>query len=233
MNKEQLFEQFQKYDISCDQEQLNLLMTLMESTLSENEKFNLTAIKEKDQFVEKMILDSALSLYEIDLENKSIIDVGTGAGFPGMVIRILSKTAHVTLLDSTKKKVDYLKEFASANNLKINGVSDRAEDYARNNRNKFDFATARAVASLNILLELIIPMLKVGGTFIALKGDKYEEEINESKNAFKKLGCSIDHIFEVTLPESQEKRAIIYIRKDKETNKKYPRQYSDIKKLPL
>ena len=89
MNKEQLFEQLQKYDISCDQEQLNLLMTLMESTLSENEKFNLTAIKDRDQFVEKMILDSALSLYELDIENKSIIDVGTGAGFPGMVIRIL------------------------------------------------------------------------------------------------------------------------------------------------
>ncbi len=233
MNKEQLFEQLQKYDISCDQEQLNLLMTLMESTLSENEKFNLTAIKDREQFVEKMIFDSALSLYELDLDNKSIIDVGTGAGFPGMVIRILAKDANVTLLDSTKKKVDYLKEFASANNLMIHGVSDRAEDYARNNRNKFDFATARAVASLNILLELIIPMLKVGSTFIALKGDKYEEEINDSLNAFKKLGCSIDHIFELTLPESQEKRAIIYIRKDKETNKKYPRQYSDIKKLPL
>ena len=233
MNKEQLFEQLQKNDISCDQTQLNLLMNLMESTLSENEKFNLTAIKDREQFVEKMILDSALSLYEIDLENKSIIDVGTGAGFPGMVIRILSPKAKVTLLDSTKKKIDYLKEFALANNLRIDGVSARAEDYARVNRNKFDYATARAVASLNILLELIIPMLKVGGTFIALKGDKYEEEINDSQNALKKLGCSIDHVYELTLPESLEKRAIIYIHKDKETNKKYPRQYSDIKKLPL
>lgn len=233
MNKEQLFEQLKEYDISCDEKQLNLLMTLMESTLSENEKFNLTAITDREQFVEKMILDSAFALYELDLDNKSIIDVGTGAGFPGMVIRILSPKSQVTLLDSTKKKMDYLKEFALANNLNIQGISDRAEDYARNNRNKYDYATARAVASLNILLEIITPMLKVGGTFIALKGDKYEEEINASTNAMKKLGCSVEHVYEITLPESLERRAIIYIKKNKETNKKYPRQYADIKKLPL
>ena len=233
MNKTELLKYLNTYEIDCSEEQLNLLMLLMESTLNENEKFNLTAIKDRDQFVEKMIFDSAIGLHDLDLSNKSIIDVGTGAGFPGMVIRILAKDAQVTLLDSTKKKIDYLKEFASNNNLKIIGVSERAEDYSRNNPEKYDYACARAVAQLSILLEIITPLLKVGGTFIAYKGLGYEDEINASKNAFKKLGLEIDHIYEITLPECQEKRAIIYIKKTKETNKKYPRQYSEIKKKPL
>ena len=233
MNKTELLKQLNTYEIDCSEEQLNLLMLLMESTLSENEKFNLTAIKDRDQFVEKMIFDSAIGLRDLDLSNKSIIDVGTGAGFPGMVIRILAKDANVTLLDSTQKKIDYLKEFASNNNLRIIGVSERAEDYSRNNPEKYDYACARAVAHLSILLEIITPLLKVGGTFIAYKGLGYEDEINASKNAFKKLGLEIDHIYEITLPECQEKRAIIYIKKTKETNKKYPRQYSEIKKKPL
>ena len=108
MNKTELLKQLNTYEIDCSEEQLDLLMLLMESTLSENEKFNLTAIKDRDQFVEKMIFDSAIGLRDLDLFNKSIIDVGTGAGFPGMVIRILAKNANVTLLDSTKKKIDYL-----------------------------------------------------------------------------------------------------------------------------
>ena len=105
MNKTELLKYLNTYEIDCSEEQLNLLMLLMESTLNENEKFNLTAIKDRDQFVEKMIFDSAIGLHDLDLSNKSIIDVGTGAGFPGMVIRILAKDAQVTLLDSTKKKI--------------------------------------------------------------------------------------------------------------------------------
>ena len=153
MDKTELLKRLNNEEISCDDSQLNLLMTLMDSTLKQNEKFNLTAIKEEPVFVEKMIFDSAIAFRELDLTDKSIIDVGTGAGFPGMVIRILAKDANVTLLDSTKKKIDYLKEFALANNLKINGVSERAEDYSRSHREQYDYATARAVASLSILLE--------------------------------------------------------------------------------
>lgn len=233
MDKQELLRQLNNEMIDCDETQLNLLMSLMNSTLEQNERFNLTAIKEEPIFLEKMIFDSAIAIRELDLNNKSIIDVGTGAGFPGMVIRILAKDAKVTLLDSTKKKINYLKEFALANNLNINGVSERAEDYSRNHRETFDYATARAVAALNILLEIIVPLLKVGGTFIALKGLGYEEEINNAKNALKKLNCHIESIYDFDLPESKEKRAIIYIKKDKETSKKYPRQYTDIKKQPL
>ena len=219
--------------IECSEEQLNLLNIFMKSTLETNEKFNLTAITNEDEFVEKMIFDSALALYDLDLEKKSIIDVGTGAGFPGMVIKILEPNSKVVLLDSTKKKIDHLLDFAKENKIEVEGVSSRAEDYARNNREKFDYATARAVSQLNILLELIIPMLKMGGTFIAMKGQGYEEEINNAKEAFRRLNCRISEIHEFELPESKEKRAIIHIVKDKETNKKYPRQYTDIKRQPL
>ncbi|MBO4855954.1 MAG: 16S rRNA (guanine(527)-N(7))-methyltransferase RsmG [Bacilli bacterium] len=233
MKINELLQALKDVEINCSEEQLNLLNVFMKSTLETNEKFNLTAITKDDEFVEKMIYDSALSLYDLDLTNKSIIDVGTGAGFPGMVIKILKPESKVTLLDSTKKKIDYLLDFAKTNNIEVEGVSSRAEDYARNNREKYDFATARAVSQLNILLELIIPMLKVGGSFIALKGQGYEEEINSSKEAFRRLNCRVQKIYEFELPESHEKRAIIHIVKDKETNKKYPRQYTDIKRQPL
>lgn len=228
-----LFVSLNNQEISCSKEQLNLLETFMNVTLETNEKFNLTAITNPDDFVEKMIYDSALALYDLDLENKSIIDVGTGAGFPGMVIKILRPNANVTLLDSTAKKINHLLEFAKQQNIKVEGITNRAEDYARNNREKYDYATARAVSQLNILLELIIPMLKVGGSFIALKGQGYEEEINASKEALRRLNCRIGQIYEFELHESHEKRAIIHIVKDKETNKKYPRQYTDIKRQPL
>ena len=220
-------------EILYSEDQISLLKDLMISTLETNEKFNLTAIKDEESFVEKMIFDSALGIRDLDLEGKDVIDVGTGAGFPGMVIRILCPNAKVTLLDSTKKKIDYLKEFASNHSLKIEGVSDRAEDYARKNREKYDFVFARAVASLNILLELIIPLLKVGGEFVAMKGPGFEEEVNQSSKALKKLNCSIKSIYETELPECHEKRAIIRIIKNKETSKNYPRQYNDIKQQPL
>ena len=220
-------------EISCSNEQLNLLNTFMKVTLETNQKFNLTAITNEDEFVEKMIYDSALALYDLDLSEKSIIDVGTGAGFPGVILKILEPNAKVTLLDSTAKKINHLLEFANSQNIKVEGIASRAEDYSRNNREKFDYATARAVSQLNILLELIIPMLKVGGTFIALKGQGYEQEINSSKEALRRLNCRISKIYEFELPESKEKRAIIHIVKDKETNKKYPRQYTDINRQPL
>ena len=233
MTREQLYNYLEHEEIECSDIQLDLLFTLMDSTLKQNEKFNLTAITDKGQFVEKMIYDSAVMLHDLDLSRKSIIDIGTGAGFPGMVVRILAPKAEVTLLDSTKKKIDYLLDFAKQNNLEVTGVSKRAEDYARNNREQYDYAVARAVASLNILLEIIMPLVKVGGTFIAMKGPEYVEEVNACKNAFKKLHCHIEHVYEIELPESKQKRAIVYIQKDEVANKKYPRQYNEIKKQPL
>lgn len=233
MTKETLFDLLKQNNISCSQEQLSLLMTFMEYTLSTNEKFNLTAITDREVFVEKMIFDSAIALKDLDLSNKTIIDIGTGAGYPGMVLSILEPKANVYLLDSTAKKIDYLVKFALQNNLEIHGINARAEDFSRTQREFFDYAVARAVAPLNILVEIIAPLLKVNGTFIAMKGSGYEQELNEASKALKKLNVHVDHIYEFELPESKEKRAIIYLVKDKETNKKYPRQYNEIKKQPL
>ena len=233
MKINELKERLGKYNIAVNDEQLNLLSSFMEETLSTNEKFNLTAITDRDVFVEKMIFDSAMALRELDLNGKSIIDIGTGAGYPGMVLRILAPNANISLLDSTKKKIDYLANFTKNNNLKVNTICDRSEHYAKEHREKYDYAIARAVASLEVLLEIISPLLKVNGTLIAMKGADYEKEINDSINAFKKLNLKIDSIYEFELPESGEKRVLIYIRKVKETNKNYPREYNEIKRQPL
>ena len=231
MNKTNLVEELKIRGIEVNDTQLESLINLMKDTLITNEKFNLTAIKDEETFLEKMIFDSAIALQELDLTDKKVIDVGTGAGFPGMVLYILNPNTHLTLLDSTKKKIDYLDNYCKEHNYKVNCVSYRAEEYSH--REEYDYAFARAVASLNILLELIIPMLKIGGTFIALKGIGYEQEILDSAKAFKKLNCHLVKVVEDELPESKEKRVMIYIQKDKGTNKKYPRSYADIKKMPL
>lgn len=233
MNKEKLLEELSVRGIDCNEQKANQLFDFMDTVLKTNETFNLTAIKNKDEFVEKMILDSALGLAHNDLSNKKVIDVGTGAGFPGVVLYILNPEMNLTLLDSTQKKINYLNAYAQTMDYKYKGVSLRAEDYAKLHREEYDVAFARAVAPLNILLEIITPMLKVGGVFVAMKGPGAEEELKVSQKALKKLGCRLQKIYSDELPESKEIRSLIYIIKDKETNKKYPRNYTDIKKLPL
>ena len=231
MDKKTFINELLVRGININDQQYEQLIRLMKDTLQTNEKFNLTAIKEEDAFLEKMIFDSAIALQELDLTDKKVIDVGTGAGFPGLVLYILNPKTNLTLLDSTSKKIEYLSNYAKENNYKINFLTARAEETGI--KEEFDYAFARAVASLNILVELIIPMLKVGGYFIAMKGPGYEKEIMDSLSAFKKLGCSLYKIVEDDLPESNEKRVMIYIRKDKKTNNKYPRIYKDIKNMPL
>ena len=233
MNREQLAVNLLNQNIKFDDETIDLLFSYMDYTLETNEKFNLTAITDRDEFVEKMIYDSALVLSHNDLSNKIVIDVGTGAGYPGMVLRILEPNANISLLDSTKKKIDFIDVFAKANKLNTNLIVDRAESYSRKHIEEYDVSVARAVAPLNILLEIITPLLKVGGEFIALKGANYQEEIDQSKKALSKLNMEISNIEEFELPESKEKRVLIHIKKTKTTNKKYPRDYSEIKKQPL
>ena len=233
MNKERLIQELKAREIPCDEVQANQLEHFMNHILSWNEKFNLTAIKEKETFMEKMIFDSAIALTDLDLSGKKVIDVGTGAGFPGVVLYLLNPKVDLTLLDSTGKKIELLKAYAEENNYKYQAVIARAEEYAKEHREEYDYVFARAVAPLNILLELCTPLLKVGGTFIAMKGPGLEEELELCSNALKKLNCHIHKVIEDELPESLEKRNIIYITKDKPTNNKYPREYKDIKKLPL
>ena len=233
MNKSELLNELTKRNIPCAEYQIDQMLFFMDYILEWNEKINLTAIKDRDAFVEKMIFDSAIALTDLDITNKKIIDVGTGAGFPGVILYLLNPKADITLLDSTSKKIQLLDNYAKEHNLTYICVSERAEEYARKNREQFDYVFSRAVAPLNILLEITVPLLKVGGCLIALKGPGLEEELNSSSGALKKLGCHIKKVIVDELPDSLETRNIIYIEKDKPTNNKYPRDYKDIKAKPL
>ena len=233
MNKELFVKELNSRGIAADEKQLDLLWKFMHHVLKTNESFNLTAIKDEDAFVEKMIFDSALLLNNQKFEDVDILDIGAGAGFPSVVVSILSPKAHVFALDSTSKKVEFIKDFAKENNLDVVGISARAEEFARDNRDRFMVVTARAVASLRILIELALPMLKVGGVLIAMKGPGFEEEIKEAQGTLKKLKGEVDYIYEDQLPESKEDRSFIYIKKVGETPKKYPRPYGEIKNKAL
>ena len=233
MNRESFVLELNKRGINCDEKQLNLLWDFMHHVLKTNESFNLTAIKDEESFVEKMIFDSALLLNNQNFEGIDILDIGAGAGFPSVVLSILSPKAHVFALDSTTKKVKFIEDYAKEKSLDVTGITARAEEFARDNRDRFMVVTARAVASLRILVELALPMLKVGGVFIAMKGPGFEDEIKEAEGALKKLKGEIDYIYEDQLPESKENRSFIYIKKVGETPNKYPRAYGDIKNKAL
>ena len=230
MTKQELKKQLELLKVA---DHINELEELQKDTLKTNELFNLTAIKDEEKFRELMILDSLYPLSLVNFDDKKVIDVGTGAGYPGLPLAICS-SGEFTLLDSTKKKVDHINEYVKTKGfLHVLGVNGRAEEYAKSHRNEYDIAIARAVSSLNILLELIAPTLKVGGYFIAMKGAKGFEEIEESKRALKELDMEVVEIQEITLPESKEKRINILIQKMKETKNKYPRAYGDIVNKPL
>ena len=226
MTKEQLALELTK--LNLDASKVDELEDYMKATLKANESFNLTAIKEEEKFRELMILDSAYPLKYFDFTSKKVIDIGTGAGYPGMVLATLSK-GDFTLLDSTQKKINFISNYAQQRvYFNVKTVISRAEEYAKTHRDEFDYAVARAVAELRILIELIVPLLKVGGRFIALKGSKGLEELNKSKKALSNLGAEVELVDKYELPESREQRVNIIIRKIKETPKKYPREYSEI-----
>lgn len=226
MNKSELAIELEK--LNLDTSKIDKLEDYMLATLKANESFNLTAIKEVDKFRELMILDSAFALKYFDFSGKKVIDIGTGAGYPGMVLATLSN-GEFTLLDSTKKKIDFISNYATEHAyFNVKHVVDRAELYARKHREEYDYAVARAVSELPVLLELVLPLLKVGGYFIALKGSKGQDELKASKKMLEKLGGELHLVDEYELPESREKRVNIIIKKIKETPKKYPREYSKI-----
>ena len=235
MNNAQIIDVLKGFCVEITIEQADKLLGLVDLTLKKNEVMNLTAIKDRDEFVVKMIIDSALSFNNVDLANsKTCIDVGTGGGFPGLVLAILYPSIQFTLLDATKKKCDHVIECANELGLNnVNVINARAEEYARNNRESFDIVVSRAVSCMNVLLELCIPLLKVKGCFVALKGKIGEDELNNSSRALKTLNCSIINRFVYTLPNESGERINFHISKDKNTNNIYPRDYRIIKKKPL
>lgn len=197
-----------------------------------NAKFNLTAITEESEVVEKHFYDCLLPFKSIKFENINAIDLGSGAGFPGLVFAIAMPTWNITLVDSTNKKCTFLKEAAKELGLtNVTVINARAEELGM--RGQFDLVSARAVAPLYLLLELAMPLLKVNGTFLSMKGSKAEEEIKEAKDAFRKLDCKVVSMNTESLPNDVGTRSNIVIRKIKETNKKYPRTWGEMQKHHL
>jgi len=202
--------------------------------LEKNQVMNLTAITEPKDVATLHLLDSLSLLPLAELWGKSIVDVGTGAGFPGVPLAIALPESRVTLLDSLNKRVDFLRE--SGDKLGLTNteyIHARAEEFAADRRESFDFAVSRAVAALPVLCELCLPLVKVSGQFLAMKSSHTEEEIAEAKNAIAKLGGKIEAVADYTIPTTDVVHRVIRIRKVSPTPKKYPRRFAQIKKSPL
>jgi 16S rRNA (guanine527-N7)-methyltransferase len=215
-------------------EQISQLQKYQQMLKEKNQVMNLTSIVEEEEVFEKHFLDSLLFSFNENLDNKECIDVGTGAGFPGLVLAICYPSLKMTLLEPLTKRCNFLQEVIDElglNNVKV--VNQRSEDFCKENKEKFDFAFARAVSKLNILLEIIMPLVKVNGYFVALKGKIYQEEINDSKNALKELNSIVEKVKESTLPSENDVRGNVFIKKIGHVSNKYPRNYGQIKKRPL
>jgi len=196
-----------------------------------NQQFNLTAITDDEGIYKKHFIDCILPLMQNKISGK-VLDIGSGAGFPGVVWKIVNKDLDVTLLEANSKRCSFLEELISLLNLKnIKVLNGRAEELAAEYEEEYDYVSARAVASIPILLEIGVKMLKINGEFILMRGSKGEEEIKGSGNAIRKLNLEIEH--KDTFQMAEGERNIYYLKKVDKTDKQYPRQYGFIKRRPL
>ena len=221
-------------ELGLDTEKAETLAHFAALMLAKNAVMNLTRITEPDAVARLHLLDSAALLRFADLRGKKAVDVGTGAGFPGMPLRILEPDFDLTLLDSLGKRVEWLREACDTLSLRrVECVHARAEEFAAEKREQFDFALSRAVANLPVLCELCLPLVCVGGRFLAMKSVDSDEEINAAKNAVKTLGGKIAAIEDYTIPTSSVVHRLVIIEKTAPTPKGYPRAFAKIKKSPL
>lgn len=233
MNKNDFINELNKIGIILSEYQLNQLDKYYNMLVEYNKNVNLTAITEYDQVLLKHFYDSLTITKAIELTNQKVCDIGTGAGFPGIVIKIAYPNLEITLVESLTKRCVFLNEVIKELDLKnIKVVNQRAEEFSQNNIEYFDIITSRAVAKLNILLELSIKSLKIGGYYIALKAN-VEEEIKSISTCLTKLNASLESITTFNLPIDNSLRNIIKIKKDGPTPLSYPRRYNEIKKRPL
>lgn len=234
MNKQEFINKVEELGINLTHEQLTQLDIYCNFLLEYNSHTNLTAIKEEEQVYLKHFYDSLTFLKAVDITKyDNLLDIGTGAGFPGMVLKIVFPNLQVTLLDSNNKKINFLKELSKKLELtKIDFYHGRAEEFCQHNREKFDIVTARAVSNMTTLTELCLPLVKINGYFIALKGSN-KDELNESIYAIEKLGGFIENTINFNLPYEGGERNIVKIIKQKNTPKEYPRRYEKIIKNPL
>lgn len=233
--KEKMIIDVDKLGIKLSEIQLKQFYNYMNLLIEWNKKINLTAITEPDEIILKHFVDS-LTISKYISDGTKVVDVGTGAGFPGIPLKIVRQDVDITLLDSLQKRINFLNEVINELNLeKITTVHSRVEDFGKNKkyREKFDIATSRAVANLATLSEYLLPLVKVGGKVISMKGSLIQEELENSKNAIKILGGQIEKVDEFDLPNSDINRNIVLIDKIKNTSNKYPRKAGEPSKKPL
>lgn len=230
----ELKEKLDIINVNITEEQIQKFYNYMQLLLEWNEKINLTAITEPSEVVLKHFVDS-LTIEKYINNNEKVIDVGTGAGFPGIPLSIIKENQDITLLDSLNKRIIFLNDVIEKIELKrIKTIHSRVEEFGKNKnqRESYDIATSRAVAPLNVLVEYLLPLVKVGGKCICMKGSNVEE-IDNSKKAIEILGGKIEKIEKINLPETDMERNIIIIKKVKETPNKYPRKAGIPSKEPL
>lgn len=230
-----IIDYFKKLDIEIDATKAQKFITYKNILVEWNKVMNLTGITEDKEVVIKHFADSVTVLNTIDFKEKSVIDVGTGAGFPGLPLKITEPSIKLTLLDSLTKRLNFLEEVCHNINTDAEFVHARAEELGQdeNYREKYDIAVSRAVAPLNVLAEFDLPFVKVGGVMVALKGPGAYDEVKTAEKALKELGGEIEKVEEVVLPNTDLKHTVIVIRKIENTPDKYPRRAKKIERSPL
>lgn len=237
MNTEQFIEALAAKGISLSPQQLEQYETYYSLLVEWNEKMNLTAITEKREVYLKHFYDSISAAFYFDFHHPyHLCDVGAGAGFPSLPIKIAFPELHITIVDSLNKRIGFLDHLTKELGLEnVQLVHDRAETFGQKKefRETFDVVTARAVARLSVLSELCMPLVKVGGTFLAMKGASAQEELEVGKKAISILGGKLSQSFSFTLPQEDSERNILIIHKEKVTPKKYPRKPGTPNKTPI
>lgn len=231
----QIKEKAQKIQIELNEEQQEKFYKYMNLLLEWNEKINLTAITDPKEIIEKHFIDS-ITIEKYLKDGDFVADIGTGAGFPGIPLKIANTSIDVVLVDALNKRIKFLDEVIEKLSMKkIVAVHSRVEEFGRNKkyRENYDIVTSRAVAKLNVLAEYMLPLTKIGGKCICMKGPEIKEEINLSEKAISLLGGKIIKIEEFSLPDTDIKRTIVIIEKVKQTPNKYPRKPGTPSKLPL
>ncbi len=232
--KKLFLEEAKKINVSVDEDMINKFYTYMKEIIVWNDKVNVTAITDERMFIVKHFIDS-LTINRFLEDKKSIIDIGTGAGFPGIPLKIVNPNLKVTLIDSVNKKLNVIRNISEKINLtNLEIIHTRAEDLANKNeyREKYDVATTRAVSNLTTILEYMLPFVKVGGYAVCMKGPNYTQELEDARNAIEILGGKYQCIETLNVNEELE-RNIIIIKKVKETPKKYPRGQGKPLKEPI
>lgn len=233
--EDKLREKMNKININLEEKQLQNFRKYKELLLEWNEKINLTSITDEDEIILKHFVDSAI-IKKFVKEDEKIADIGTGAGFPGIPLKITNESQEICLIDSLNKRIKFLEEIINSLELKnITAIHARAEEIGHNKayRQQFDVVTSRAVAKLNVLLEYMMPLVKVGGRCVCLKGPNIKEELDEAKKCIEILGGELEKVEEITLPESDIKRTILIVKCMKQTPNKYPRKPGTPTSSPL